>query len=52
LTTTDTSSLTIEAVAGALGANVTGLDLTKVTTSDELEGLRRALAEHLVVFLP
>jgi taurine dioxygenase len=52
LTTTDTSSLTIEAVAGALGANVTGLDLAKVTTSDELEGLRRALAEHLVVFLP
>jgi taurine dioxygenase len=52
LTTTDTSSLTIEAVAGALGANVTGLDLTKVTTSDELEGLRRALAQHLVVFLP
>jgi taurine dioxygenase len=52
LTTTDTSSLTIEPVAGALGATVTGLDLTKVTTSDELEGLRRALAEHLVVFLP
>ena len=52
MTTTDTSSLTIEPVAGALGATVTGLDLTKVTTSDEIEGLRRALAEHLVVFLP
>jgi taurine dioxygenase len=35
-----------------LGATVTGLDLTKVTTTAELEGLRRALAEHLVVFLP
>lgn len=52
MTTTDTSSLTVEPVAGSLGATVTGLDLTKVTTADELEGLRRALAEHLVVFLP
>ncbi|HXB37229.1 MAG TPA: TauD/TfdA family dioxygenase [Acidimicrobiales bacterium] len=52
MTTTRTPPLTIEPVAGALGASVTGLDLTKVTTSDELEGLRRALADHLVVFLP
>jgi taurine dioxygenase len=52
VTTVRTSSLTIEPVAGALGAAVTGLDLRRVTTSDELEGLRRALAEHLVVFLP
>jgi taurine dioxygenase len=52
VTTTHTTPLTIEPVAGALGASVTGLDLTKVTTSDELEGLRRALADHLVVFLP
>jgi taurine dioxygenase len=52
VTTTRTTPLTIEPVAGALGASVTGLDLSKVTTSDELEGLRRALADHLVVFLP
>ena len=52
MTTTHTSSLTVEPVAGALGATVTGLDLTQVTTSEQLEGLRRALAEHLVVFLP
>jgi taurine dioxygenase len=52
VTTAPTSSLTIEPVAGALGAAVTGIDLRRVTTSDELEGLRRALAEHLVVFLP
>jgi taurine dioxygenase len=52
VTTTRTTPLTIEPVAGALGASVTGLDLTKVTTSEELEGLRRALADHLVVFLP
>ncbi len=31
---------------------VTGINLTKVTESDELDGLRRALADHLVVFLP
>jgi len=52
VTTTHTSSLTVEPVAGALGATATGLDLTQVTTSEQLEGLRRALAEHLVVFLP
>ena len=52
MTTTHTSSLTVEPVAGALGATATGLDLTQVTTSEQLEGLRRALAEHLVVFLP
>jgi taurine dioxygenase len=39
-------------VAGALGATVTGLDLTKVTESDQLDDLRRVLADHLVVFLP
>jgi taurine dioxygenase len=39
-------------VAGALGATVTGIDLSTVSESDQLDGLRRALAEHLVVFLP
>ena len=52
MTTTRTSSITVEPVAGALGATVAGLDLTRVTASDELEGLRRALAQYLVVFLP
>jgi taurine dioxygenase len=47
-----TTSLVVEPVAGALGATVTGLDLTKVTEAEELEDLRRALADHLVVFLP
>jgi taurine dioxygenase len=39
-------------VAGALGATVSGIDLRKVTRSDELDGVRQALADHLVVFLP
>ena len=45
-------TLTVEPVAGALGATVTGLDLRAVSAAEELEGLRAALAEHLVVFLP
>jgi taurine dioxygenase len=45
-------SLTIEPVAGALGVTVRGLDLRAVSSPAELEGLRAALAEHLVVFLP
>lgn len=44
--------LTVEPVAGALGATVTGIDLRHVDRSGELDGLRRALADRLVVFLP
>jgi taurine dioxygenase len=47
-----TSTLTVEPVAGALGATVRGLDLSQVTEAEELDGIRRALADHLVVFLP
>jgi taurine dioxygenase len=45
-------TLEVERIAGALGATVTGIDLTEVTEAPELDGLTRALAEHLVVFLP
>jgi taurine dioxygenase len=50
--TTRPGALTVQPVAGALGATVTGIDLTEVSEPSELEGLRRALADHLVVFLP
>ena len=46
------ASLSVEPVSGALGATVTGIDLTRVTDPDQLDDLRRALADHLVVFLP
>jgi taurine dioxygenase len=46
------TSIKVDPVAGALGATVTGLDLSTVVDTDELEGLRTALADHLVVFLP
>src|SRR5580658_5435403 len=46
------TSLVVEPVAGALGATVTGVDLSRVTESGPLDGVRRALADHLVVFLP
>jgi taurine dioxygenase len=52
MTTARTTSLTVEPVAGALGATVTGIDLTKVTETAQLDDLRRALADHLVIFLP
>ncbi len=45
-------SLTVEPVAGALGATVRGIDLRSVSEPAELDGLRQALADHLVVFLP
>ena len=46
------TSLSVEPVAGALGATITGIDLARVTDPDQLADLRRALADHLVVFLP
>jgi taurine dioxygenase len=46
------SDIEIRRAAGALGAYVTGIDLTKVHTVEELKPLKDALAEHLVVFLP
>jgi taurine dioxygenase len=39
-------------VAGSLGATVTGVHLPAVTESEQLDEVRRALADHLVVFLP
>ncbi len=52
MTTTRRTSVTVAPVAGALGATVVGLDLARVSEGSELHALRRALAEHLVVFLP
>ncbi len=46
------TAFTVEPVAGALGASVTGIDLAQVSRADELKGLRQALADHLVLFLP
>ena len=46
------TSLEVRPAAGALGATVTGIDLTRVTESEQLDEVRTALADHLVVFLP
>jgi|JI10StandDraft_1071094.scaffolds.fasta_scaffold92337_2 taurine dioxygenase len=45
------SALTIDRIAGALGAELTGLDLTRRLGDDELDALRAAVVEHKVVFL-
>ena len=46
------TALEVRPVAGALGATVTGITLTTVTETEQLDDLRQALADHLVVFLP
>jgi taurine dioxygenase len=46
------SSVTVQRVSGALGAVITGIELHTVTHREQLGGLRTALDEHLVVFLP
>lgn len=51
-TSTPASTITVEPTAGALGARVTGLDLTRPLDDAEVAALRAAALEHLVVFLP
>jgi taurine dioxygenase len=43
-------SLKVEPVAGALGAEVSGVDLSKDLAADTVAALRRAWLEHLVLF--
>jgi len=45
------SALTIDRIAGALGAEVSGLDLTGELTDGEVDALRAAAVNHKVVFL-
>jgi taurine dioxygenase len=52
MTTARPATLTVQPVAGALGATVTGINLAEVSAAAQLDDLRRALADHLVVFLP
>ncbi len=44
--------LKVEPTAGAAGAYVTGIDLSKPLDEEDLAGLRRALLRHQVVALP
>ncbi len=43
-------SLKVEPVAGALGAEITGVDLSKDLSDDTVAAIRRAWLEHQVVF--
>jgi taurine dioxygenase len=52
MTTAGPTTVTVAPVAGALGATVTGIDLAQVSEAAQLDELRQALADHLVVFLP
>jgi len=45
------TTLTIDRIAGALGAELSGLDLTGELTPPEVDALRQAVIEHKVVFL-
>jgi taurine dioxygenase len=52
MTAVRADTLTVEPIAGALGASISGIDLSQASESAELDGIRQALADHLVVFLP
>ena len=42
----------VQPAAGAIGAEVTGIELRRVTAAEQLEPVLAALAAHLVVWLP
>ncbi len=44
------ASFAVRRIAGALGAEIAGLDLSRDLTADTVAGLRRALLDHLVIF--
>ncbi|WP_430420028.1 TauD/TfdA dioxygenase family protein [Phenylobacterium sp.] len=45
-----TGTLNIRRVAGALGAEITGVDLAQPLPDDTIAAIRRALVEHQVIF--
>ena len=45
------TALHVDRIAGAIGAELTGLDLTRELTEGEVGALRHAVLEHKVVFL-
>jgi taurine dioxygenase len=45
-----TAPFRVERIAGALGAEVSGLDLSRPLSEDTIAALRRAWLEHLVLF--
>lgn len=47
---TDTNSLTIKPVTTALGAEISGVDLSGPLSANTVEALRQALLDHLVIF--
>jgi taurine dioxygenase len=46
-----TQTFTVDRIAGALGAEVRGLDLTSTLSDDAVETLRALAVEHKVIFL-
>lgn len=44
------NSIEVTPVAGALGAEVSGIDLARDLTEEEVGAIRRALLDHLVIF--
>src|SRR5262245_66375665 len=44
------TALEVQPIAGALGAEISGVDLSKDLSDDAVAAIRRAWLEHLVVF--
>ena len=50
--TAPTDGLTISPLAGALGAEISGIDLARPIAQEQFDAVHRALLDYLVVFFP
>ena len=44
------NSIEVQKIAGAIGAEISGVDLSRELVGDTVAAIRRALLDHLVVF--
>src|SRR3546814_1820379 len=44
------STITVAPIAGAIGAEISGVDVSTALSDDSVAAIRRALLDHLVVF--
>ena len=45
------ANITIKKISGALGAEISGIDLNQKLSSEEIHSIKQAFLDHQVIFL-